>query len=107
MTSLCIVVKFVLYAIILTLLVVLLTREGFKNSARLKPIDPQKMFKSRTQQFDANTSLRGNVIDYFDGYLPTQIKFNSRRIDMDKWAARQKQGDIKRAVDVAQLAGFM
>ena len=107
MINLCIVVKFVLYATILTLLVVLLTREDFKNSARLKPIDPQKMFKSRTQQLDANAALRGNVIDYFDGYLPTQIKFDSGRIDMDKWAARQKRDDIKRAVDVAQLAGFM
>ena len=103
-------VKFVLYIIILTLLVVLLTKEGYKmfqsqDSVRLKTIDPRKMYVSRTQEFDANAALRGNVIDYFDGYLPSQIKFDSPRVSMDNWARNQKKQDIKRAIDLSKITG--
>jgi hypothetical protein len=99
-------IKFGLYVIILTLLVILLTKEGFKQSTtRLKNIDPRAMYKSRTQEFEANAQLRGNLIDYFDGYLMNEIKFNSPRVSMDKWAANQKKQDIKRAVEVSTITG--
>lgn len=104
-------IKLVLYVTILILLVFLLTKEKFKQfqnqeSARLKTIDPRTMFKSRTQEFDANAALRGNVIDYFDGYLMNQIKFNdSSRVSMDDWARNQKRQDVKRAVEVGQITG--
>ena len=103
-------VKFILYVVILTLLVVLLTKEGFKqfqiqDSARLKTIDPHTMYKSRTQEFDANAALRGNVIDYFDGYLMNEIKFDSPRVSMDNWAQNQKKQDVKRAIELSKLTG--
>lgn len=103
-------IKFSLYVIILTLLVLLLTKEGFKqfqhqDSARLKTIDPRTMYKSRTQEFDANAQLRGNLIDYFDGYLMNEIKFDSPRVSMDKWASNQKKQDIKRAIELSELTG--
>ena len=96
-------VKFILYVVILTLLVVLLTKEGFKqfqiqDSARLKTIDPHTMF-------DANAALRGNVIDYFDGYLMNEIKFDSPRVSMDNWAQNQKKQDVKRAIELSKLTG--
>lgn len=114
MIKLCFVVKIILYATILILLVTLLVREGYKNSkgegfksrGRLQTIDPLKMYKSRTQQFESNAQLRGNVIDYFDGYLPTQIKFDSKRVDMDNWAVQQKRDDVKRAMATAKIAGY-
>jgi hypothetical protein len=102
--------KIVLYVIILTLLAVLLTKEGFKqfqrqDSARVKTINPVTMYKSRTQEFEANAALRGNVIDYFDGYLMNEIKFDSPRVSMDAWAQNQKKQDIKRAIGVSKLIG--
>ena len=101
-------IKFCLYVIILTLLIILLTNEGFKHlqpSARLKTIDPRTMYKSRTQEFDANAQLRGNVIDYFDGYLMNEIKFDSPRVSMNNWASDQKKQDIKRAIESSKLTG--
>ena len=88
----------------------MLTKEGFKqfqqqDSARLKTIDPVTMYKSRTQEFAANAALRGNVIDYFDGYLMNEIKFDSPRVSMDNWARNQKKQDIKRAIGVSKLIG--
>ena len=108
-------IKFIFYVIILSLLVVLLTKEEkkgnnnnnqFQNSqsGRLKKFKPKKVYTSRTQEFDANAQLRGNVIKYFDGYLMNQIKFDSPRIDMNQWAKNQKKQDVKRVLNISKIA---